>query len=118
MLKTSAVRFPARHAHGLRTPSGSLRYFTHIRKRDHASHILPSAAPIHHVPVPGAGFVDAVPQDVAMPALETPPPSPPVVPSGGDVKKRAFGLDERVVEMLTPTLKKFCLNDRVAIVTG
>ncbi|KAF2250397.1 NAD(P)-binding protein [Trematosphaeria pertusa] len=54
-----------------------------------------------------------------VPMIDTPPPSPPVVtPPGADVKKRAYPLDESVVERLTPTMKRFCLQERVAVLTG
>ena len=36
----------------------------------------------------------------------------------GDVGKQAFALDEVVASKLTPTLKKFTLKGKVAIVTG
>ncbi|KAF2472510.1 NAD(P)-binding protein [Lindgomyces ingoldianus] len=44
--------------------------------------------------------------------------APVVTPPGADVKKVAQPLDPAIREHLTPTLKKFTLTDRVAIVTG
>lgn len=44
---------------------------------------------------------------------------PPVVkPPGADIKKTAHRLDASIREKLTPTLQKFTLADRVAVVTG
>lgn len=42
----------------------------------------------------------------------------PVNPPGSDVKKTAVTLDPTVIPRLTPTLKKFTLPEKVAIVTG
>lgn len=42
----------------------------------------------------------------------------PVMPAVEDVETRAIPLKQRVYETLTPTLKKFCLPGKVAVVTG
>jgi hypothetical protein len=44
--------------------------------------------------------------------------SKPVIPEVQDVEIRAVPLQRRVFETLTPTLKKFCLPGKVAVVTG
>lgn len=44
-------------------------------------------------------------------------PSPVATPIM-DVAKQAFALDKGVVRHLTPTLKKFTIQDKVAIITG
>jgi hypothetical protein len=44
--------------------------------------------------------------------------SKPVIPEVQDVEIRAVPLQRRVYETLTPTLKKFCLPGKVAVVTG
>ena len=44
--------------------------------------------------------------------------SKPVVPAVQDVEIRAFPLKSRVYETLTPTLQKFCLPGKVAVITG
>ena len=42
----------------------------------------------------------------------------PVIPAVQDVEIRAIPLKSRVYETLTPTLQKFCLPGKVAVVTG
>jgi hypothetical protein len=42
----------------------------------------------------------------------------PVMPTAQDVEIKAVPLQRRVFETLTPTLKKFCLPGKVAVVTG
>lgn len=42
----------------------------------------------------------------------------PVMPAVEDIETRAIPLKQRVYETLTPTLKKFCLPGKVAVVTG
>lgn len=42
----------------------------------------------------------------------------PVAPPGGDVQKTAVAMKADLFEQLTPTLKKFTLAGKVAIVTG
>jgi len=42
----------------------------------------------------------------------------PVVPAVGDVEIFAEPLKSRVYDTLTPTLKKFCLPGKVAVITG
>ncbi|KAM0708026.1 hypothetical protein Q7P35_004675 [Cladosporium inversicolor] len=44
--------------------------------------------------------------------------SKPVIPAVQDVEIRAIPLKSRVYETLTPTLQKFCLPGKVAVVTG
>ena len=44
--------------------------------------------------------------------------SKPVIPAVQDVEIKASPLKSRVYETLTPTLKKFCLPGKVAVVTG
>jgi hypothetical protein len=44
--------------------------------------------------------------------------SKPVIPAVQDVEIKAVPLKSRVYETLTPTLKKFCLPGKVAVVTG
>lgn len=44
--------------------------------------------------------------------------SKPVIPAVQDVEIKAIPLKYRVYESLTPTLKKFCLPGKVAVVTG
>ena len=42
----------------------------------------------------------------------------PVIPAVQDVEIRAIPLKSRVYETLTPTLQKFCLPGKVAVITG
>lgn len=42
----------------------------------------------------------------------------PIMPAVEDIETRAIPLKQRVYETLTPTLKKFCLPGKVAVVTG
>ena len=44
--------------------------------------------------------------------------SKPVVSAVQDVEIRAYPLKSRVYETLTPTLQKFCLPGKVAVITG
>lgn len=41
-----------------------------------------------------------------------------VTPAGADAKREAQALDPTVVGALTPTLSKFCVMGKVAVVTG
>ena len=48
-----------------------------------------------------------------------PPQEPAVVkPPGVDVQKHAVALDPSILSRLTPTMKKFTLTDKVAVITG
>lgn len=71
-----------------------VRHFTDAKKRDQAS---------------------VLSQDMAVPMNE---PPPVVKPPGEDIKTVAQRLDPAIAERLTPTLKKFTLTDKVAVVTG
>jgi len=42
----------------------------------------------------------------------------PVIPAVQDIEITAVPLKSRVFETLTPTLKKFCLPGKVAVITG
>jgi hypothetical protein len=42
----------------------------------------------------------------------------PVIPAVQDVEIKATPLKARVYDTLTPTLKKFCLPGKVAVITG
>jgi hypothetical protein len=42
----------------------------------------------------------------------------PVIPAVQDVEIKATPLKSRVYDTLTPTLKKFCLPGKVAVITG
>lgn len=44
--------------------------------------------------------------------------SKPVIPAVEDVEIKAIPLKSSVYQTLTPTLKKFCLPGKVAVVTG
>lgn len=44
--------------------------------------------------------------------------SGPVNPPGGDLQKIAQPLNPNVYSQLTPTLAKFTLRDKVAVITG
>lgn len=44
--------------------------------------------------------------------------SQPVTPPGTDTKKVAFGLNSEIIKQLTPTMKKFTLEGKVAVITG
>lgn len=44
--------------------------------------------------------------------------SKPVIPAVQDVEIRAIPLKSQVYQTLTPTLQKFCLPGKVAVVTG
>jgi len=44
--------------------------------------------------------------------------SEPVTPAGADTKKVAFGLNSDIIKQLTPTMKKFTLEGKVAVITG
>jgi hypothetical protein len=44
--------------------------------------------------------------------------SKPVIPAVQDVEIRAVPLKSQVYQTLTPTLQKFCLPGKVAVVTG
>lgn len=44
--------------------------------------------------------------------------SAPFVPAEGDIESKAIPLKDSVFRQLTPTLKKFCLPGKVAVVTG
>lgn len=46
------------------------------------------------------------------------PESDPVSPPGADQKKIAFGLNSDIIKQLTPTMKKFTLEGKVAVITG
>jgi len=46
------------------------------------------------------------------------PESDPVSPPGADTKKVAFGLNSDIIKQLTPTMKKFTLEGKVAVITG
>jgi len=88
------------------------RSFTAISKQEHAEVIQADKVPV-------ITYTSGEKQEVELsvdPNAETTPG--PVSPPGQDVEKRAFGLDRSLIGRLTPTLQKFTLPGKVAVVTG
>lgn len=108
MLARYSLRIASRAGAGLRpaitaTPFRTFKTTT-IRKDD-ASHE-------DHIPVVHYEKGQRVTEDIHV--SET----GPVAPAQGDIETRAVPLKRAVYDQLTPTLSKFCLPGKVAIVTG
>lgn len=64
--------------------------------------------------VPVVTYRDGVRTELTVPV----PNASVVTPPGGDVRKVAYPLEPAMREKLPPTLKRFTLTGRVAVVTG
>lgn len=60
-------------------------------------------------------YKDGVRQEVEIPVEQN---SGPVAPPGADDKKAAIPLDKSILGQLNPTMSKFTLPGKVAVVTG
>lgn len=61
-------------------------------------------------------YKDGVRQEVEIPVEQS--PAGPVAPPGADEKKPAVPLEKSILNQLNPTMAKFTLPGKVAVVTG
>ncbi|KAK7550041.1 short-chain dehydrogenase [Phyllosticta citricarpa] len=109
MLSRNLVsRIAARRA-APRAAAQGARFFNQGSKVEHAEEVR--AGKIITVT-----YKDGVRQEVEIPVEHH--SNGPVAPPGADEKQRAFPLNSSVLSQLNPTLKKFTLPGKVAVVTG
>lgn len=108
MLARASFRVASRAGAGLRPAITAAPFRTFktspIRKDD--------ASNEDHIPVVHYEKGQRVTEDIHV------PDNGPVVPAQGDIETKAVPLKKAVYDQLTPTLSKFCLPGKVAIVTG
>lgn len=108
MFARNSFKVASRAGAGLRpsTLAAPLRSFktTAIRKDEPGE---------DHIPVVHYEKGQRVTEDIHVPEN-----SAPFIPKEGDIESKAIPLKEAAYRQLTPTLKKFCLPGKVAVVTG
>lgn len=108
-LATCARR--SRHPIGPTALASYGRTHTSIPSRSKTAKEVPVASYAKH---PKSGCNAAERTTLAVDGSQTSPK--PV--SGGDVSRRAMAFDGSVVRKMTPTMKRFTLEGKVAVVTG
>jgi len=104
-------------------PSVARRVDEHLSEFPGVNHIpgsttspgSPEVTPTPATKIPVVSYQDGkrVTEQIAVTKQEG-----PVNPSGIDIEHKAMALTQNVIEQLTPTMKKFTLEGKTAIVTG
>lgn len=107
MFCRSGARLLARRSFAPITRPTSARTFTQIQRLRNPEVVKADAVPV-------VSFQDGAREEHVLPVSG----NEPVTPPGADEKKAAIPLENSILEKLTPTLKRFTLAGKVAVITG